>query len=51
MRRNLGEIERVVGIKNSDLRVVEDVLRGRVLSEQAAGQGQGGAAGGKKEGK
>lgn len=52
LRRNLGEIERVVGIKNSDLRVVEDVLRGRVLAEQGSGQGgAAGGSGGKKEGK
>ncbi|MBA7495093.1 hypothetical protein ES702_05672 [subsurface metagenome] len=52
LRRNLGEIERVVGIKNSDLRVVEDVLRGRVLAEQQQqGGGAGGGGSGKKEGK
>lgn len=34
---NLGEIEKAVGAKNSDLRVVEDVLRGKVLAEQKQG--------------
>ncbi|KAK5939220.1 subunit of tubulin prefoldin [Knufia obscura] len=45
LTRNLGDIERAVGTKNGDLRMVEEVLRGKVLSEQ-----QGGGQGQKKEG-
>ncbi|KAK5095015.1 subunit of tubulin prefoldin [Exophiala xenobiotica] len=48
LTKNLGDIERAVGVKNQDLRMVEDVLRGKVLSEQAEQKGQGG--GGGKEG-
>ena len=48
LTKNLGDIERAVGVKNQDLRMVEDVLRGKVLSEQAGQKGQGG--GGGKEG-
>ena len=48
LQRNLGEIENVVGGKEGNLRVVEEVLRGRVMSEQGQAQGgqQGGAGGG-----
>lgn len=35
---NLGDIEKAVGAKNSDLRVVEDVLRSKVLAEQGGGK-------------
>ena len=35
---NLGEIEKVVGGKEGNLRVVEEVLRGKVMAEQAQGQ-------------
>ncbi|KAK5103838.1 subunit of tubulin prefoldin [Lithohypha guttulata] len=44
--KNLSDIERAVGAKNGDLRVVEDVLRGKVLAEQQ----QGGQGGGGKDG-
>ena len=40
LARNLGEIEKVVGAKEGNLRVVEEVLRGKVMAEQQ-GQGQG----------
>lgn len=35
--KNLADIEKVVGVKSGDLRVIEDVLRQKVLAEQ---QGQ-----------
>jgi len=41
LTKNLGDIERAVGSKNQDLRMVEDVLRGKVLSEQGGQKGQG----------
>ena len=41
LRRNLEDIEKAVGAKNSDLRVVEDVLRQKVLAEQSQGKGAG----------
>lgn len=41
---NLGEIEKAVGGKNESLRVVEDVLRGKVLAQQQQG-GEGGSEG------
>lgn len=47
LRARLGEIENVVGGRSAELRGVEEVLRGRVLAEQAQG-GQGGG-GAKKE--
>jgi prefoldin alpha subunit len=40
LHRSLGEIEKVVGGKEGNLRVVEEVLRGKVMAEQG-GQGQG----------
>ena len=40
LTRNLGDIERAVGVKNGDLRMVEDVLRGKVLAEQQAEKGE-----------
>ena len=48
LQKSLGEIEMVVGGKEGNLRVVEEVLRGRVMSEQGQAQGgqQGGAGGG-----
>lgn len=46
LARNLGDIEKAVGVKNQDLRMVEEVLRGKVLSEQQQGQ-KGNGAGGK----
>lgn len=39
LHRSLGEIEKVVGGKEGNLRVVEEVLRGKVMQEQ---QGQAG---------
>ena len=45
LQKSLGEIEMVVGGKEGNLRVVEEVLRGKVMSEQ-----QGGGQGGKGEG-
>jgi prefoldin alpha subunit len=39
LQKSLGEIEMVVGGKEGNLRVVEEVLRGKVMMEQ---QGQGG---------
>ena len=50
LTRNLGDIERAVGGKNGDLRMVEEVLRGKVLAEQQ-GQGQGGGQEGGSGGK
>lgn len=41
LTKNLADIERAVGSKNQDLRMVEDVLRGKVLSEQGGQKGQG----------
>jgi len=41
LTRNLVEIEKAVGGKNENLRVVEDVLRQKMLAEQAAGSGPG----------
>lgn len=38
LHQNLGEIEKVVGGKEQNLRVVEEVLRAKVMSEQAQGQ-------------
>lgn len=35
LNKNLGDIEKAVGSKNGDLRMVEDVLRGKVLAEQS----------------
>ncbi|KIX04296.1 prefoldin, alpha subunit [Rhinocladiella mackenziei CBS 650.93] len=35
LAKNLSEIEKVVGGKNENLRVIEDVLRQKMLSEQA----------------
>ena len=42
LTRNLQDIERAVGAKSGDLRMVEDVLRAKVLAEQQAGRGTGG---------
>jgi prefoldin alpha subunit len=42
LHRSLGEIEKVVGGKEGNLRVVEEVLRGKVMSEQQGQQEQGG---------
>jgi prefoldin alpha subunit len=39
LHQNLGEIEKVVGGKEGNLRLVEEVLRGKVMTEQ---QQQGG---------
>lgn len=39
---NLGEIEKVVGGKEQNLRVVEEVLRAKVMAEQGQGQEGGG---------
>ena len=39
LNKNLQDIERGVGAKSGDLRMVEDVLRTKVLQEQQAGQG------------
>lgn len=39
LNKNLQDIERGVGAKSGDLRMVEDVLRAKVLQEQQAGQG------------
>lgn len=35
LNKNLSDIEKAVGSKNGDLRMVEDVLRGKVLAEQS----------------
>lgn len=52
LNKNLADIERAVEVKNRDLRLVEDVLRGKVLAEQQqGGGGGGGAAGGATGGK
>ncbi|KAL6244117.1 subunit of tubulin prefoldin [Rhinocladiella similis] len=39
LTKNLGEIEKAVGGKNENLRVIEDVLRQKMLAEQASGSG------------
>lgn len=41
LTKNLSDIEKAVGSKNSDLRMVEEVLREKVLAEQAAQKGGG----------
>jgi len=46
LNKNCADIEKIVGQKNDTLRVVEDVLRRKVLQEQS--QGQGAAGGGSK---
>ncbi|KAK4938939.1 subunit of tubulin prefoldin [Elasticomyces elasticus] len=37
LTKNLSEIEKVVGGKNENLRVIEEVLRQKMLAEQASG--------------
>lgn len=37
LHQNLGEIEKVVGGKEGNLRLVEEVLRGKVMAEQQQG--------------
>lgn len=37
LEKNLGDIEKGVGGKNESLRVVEDVLRQKVLAQQSSG--------------
>ncbi|KAJ9633721.1 uncharacterized protein PV06_07485 [Exophiala oligosperma] len=39
LTKNLAEIEKAVGGKNENLRVIEDVLRQKMLAEQAGGSG------------
>lgn len=41
LSKNLAEIEKAVGSKNESLRVVEDVLRQKVLAGEQGGQGGG----------
>ncbi|KIW11935.1 prefoldin, alpha subunit [Exophiala spinifera] len=41
LTKNLVEIEKAVGAKNENLRVIEDVLRQKMLAEQASGSGVG----------
>lgn len=48
LNKNLSDIEKVVGVKNADLRAIEDVLRAKVLAEQQGGGD--GKAGQRKEG-
>ena len=45
LSKNLAEIEKAVGSKNESLRVVEDVLRQKVLAGEQGGQGGGSASG------
>ena len=40
LSQNLAEIEKVVGTKNDNLRLVEEVLRQRMVLEQRQQQGQ-----------
>jgi prefoldin alpha subunit len=48
LARNLADIEKVVGGKGENLRVVEDVLRRKMVEEQPSqfGAGSGGGGGG-----
>jgi len=39
LTKNLAEIEKAVGGKNENLRLIEDVLRQKMLAEQAGGSG------------
>lgn len=46
LTKNLADIEKVVGGKSENLRVVEDVLRRKMVEEQPSQFGAGGAAAG-----
>ncbi|KAI1615111.1 prefoldin, alpha subunit [Exophiala viscosa] len=39
LTKNLSEIEKAVGGKNENLRIIEEVLRQKMLAEQASGSG------------